>query len=130
VTLKLVSMLKPNESVAAAMATAGIVYGTYAVGMPSMTEVHGAQAQNNSVESSRKKSMWTSAAIVGAIFLLTKDANVFIVGGATMVVIDWQYRHANAVHPKTGQMVPNAQATNLSQGYTDAPMQSTDVYEG
>jgi hypothetical protein len=119
---KLDSILKPPESVAAALATAALVYGIYMHAMPPMVEIHAAQPQNDSVESSRKKALYTSAAVVAGFFLLTKDANVFIAGGATLVAIDWQIRHANAVDSKTGKMVPNTQANNLQQGYTDTPM--------
>lgn len=120
------SILKPPESVAASLATAGLVYAVYMHAMPPMVEIHAAAPQDGSVESSRKKAMWTSIAVASGFFLLTKDPNVWIAGGLTLVAIDWQVRHANAVSPATGKMVPNAQANNLAQGYTDTPAMGDD----
>lgn len=127
---KLESMLKPSESVAASLATAGLVYGVYMYSMPSMVEVHGAQAHNIHVDSARKKAMWTSVAVVSGVFLLTKDANVFIIGGIAFLALEWSYRHANAVGDH-GRLVPfgrSAQAS-IDQGYTDTPMEA-DQYSG
>lgn len=125
---KLESILKPSDSVMVSLATAGFVYAVYQHALPSMVEIHAANPQNDSVESSRKKAMWTSAGITAGLFLLTRDPNIFIAGALTTVVIDWQVRHANAVDSKTGKMVPNLKANNLEQGYTDTPM--GDDYNG
>lgn len=108
---------RPSESVMASVATAGLVFGVYQFSLPSVTEVHGAMPHNINVDSSRKKAMWTSGAIVSAAFLLTKDYNVFMAGAGTFLALEWSYRHANAVHPESGQLVPQTGAQALETGY-------------
>lgn len=114
---KLKSILKPPESVAVSVATAGLVFGVYQFSLPSVTEVHGAMPHNINVASSQKKAMWESAAIVSGAFLLTKDANVFMAGALTFLFLEWSYRHANAVHPESGQLVPQTGSQALETGY-------------
>lgn len=116
--LKLRTILKPPESVGVSIATAGLVFGVYQYSLPSVTEVHGAMPHNNNVASSQKKAMWEAAAIVSGAFLLTKDANVFMAGTLTFLFLEWSYRHANAVHPETGMLVPQTGSQALEAGYS------------
>jgi hypothetical protein len=106
------SILKPSESVMVGVAGVAVVYGLYQLNMPNMTEVHGAQPHNTSVASSQKKAMWGSAATVGALFLLTKDATVFTLGGLMFLYEEWSYRHANSVHPVSGKVQPLGPSQN------------------
>lgn len=110
------TFLKPSESVMVSLATGAIVYAVYQGYMPSVAEVHATEPYNTSLENSRKKAVWSSAAVVGGMFLLTHDPNVFMVGGGMTVLLDWMHRHANTVNPTTGKMVQKTQATTLSQG--------------
>jgi hypothetical protein len=125
------SILKPSESVMVAVAGVAVVYGIYEMNMPSMTEVHGAKAHNPSVASSQKKAMWGSAATVGALFLLTKDATVFTLGGAMFLYEEWSYRHANSVNPQSGKVQPlgPSASQSMDMGYS-APdsTQNADPY--
>jgi hypothetical protein len=100
------SLLKPDQSVLTAIATAGVVYAIYQTSMPSLCDVHNTNPHNQAIDSGRKKAMVLSAGIVSGAFLLTKDINVFIAGGAVFLGLEWSYRHANASHPETGKMVP------------------------
>jgi hypothetical protein len=130
-SLKLKSILKPSESVMVGVAGVAVVYGLYQLNLPTMTEVHGAQPHNESVSSSQKKAMWGSAATVGALFLLTKDATVFTLGGLMFLYEEWSYRHANAVHPTSGKVQPlgPTQSQSMDMGYS-APdsTQNADPY--
>jgi len=60
------------------------------------------------------------------MFLLTRDPNVFIVGGAAFLALEWTHRHANTTHPNTGKMAPYSKATALGTYTADA----APVYEG
>jgi len=119
------SILKPSESVMTSLATGGLVYGIYQLEMPPVTEVHGAMPHNGSVDSSRKKAMWTSAAVVGGAFLLTRDATVFSAGAAVFLALEWSYRHANSVHPGHGKMVPYASG-DMGETYVDTTDEQND----
>jgi hypothetical protein len=110
------TFLKPSESVMVALATGAIVYAVYDGAVPSIAETHATDAHNASIESGRTKAVWTSAAVVGAMFLLTHDPNVFMVGGGAVILLDWMHRHANATNPSTGKMVPKSQASTLAGG--------------
>jgi hypothetical protein len=125
------SILKPSESVMVATAGVAVVYGIYQMNMPSMTEVHGAKAHNPSVGSSQKKAMWGSAATVSALFLLTKDATVFTLGGLMFLYEEWSYRHANSVNPQSGKVQPlgptAGQAMDMGS-YTPDSTQNADPY--
>lgn len=110
------TFLKPSESVMVSLATGAIVIATYDQSLPSIAESHNTEPHNASLESSRKKAVWSSAAVVGAMFLLTHDPNVFMVGAGTAIVLDWMHRHANSVNPGTGKMVAKSQATTLAGG--------------
>jgi hypothetical protein len=125
------SILKPSESVMVGVASAGLVYGLYQLNLPSMTEVHGAKAHNGSVASSQKKAMWSSAAVVSALFLLTKDATVFTLGGLAFLGEEWSYRHANSVNPQSGKVQPlgpsASQAMDMGATQPDST-QNADPY--
>lgn len=128
---KLKSILKPSESVMVGVAGVAVVYGIYQMNMPNLTEVHGAKAHNGSVASSQKKAMWGSAATVGALFLLTKDATVFTLGGLMFLYEEWSYRHANAVNPMSGKVQPLGPSAgqSMDMGYsTPDSTQNADPY--
>ena len=57
-----------------------------------------------------KTAAWTSTAIVGGIALLAKSPTIFIVGAAMIVAESWQFYHANATDPQTGQVPASAMA--------------------
>jgi hypothetical protein len=129
--VKLKSILKPSESTMVGLAGVAVVYGIYQMNLPSMTEVHGAKPHNQSVASSQKKAMWGSAATVGALFLLTKDATVFTLGGLMFLYEEWSYRHANAVNPGSGKVQPlgPTQSQAVDMGYsTPDSTQNADPY--
>lgn len=125
------TILKPSESVGAAFATAGLVYGIYQMNLPSMTEIHGAMPHNDSVDAARKKAMWSSVAAVSGFSLLTKDPNVFTAGAIMFLILEWSTRHANATHPQTGALVPtSAQVTDALYSQTPTYEDGGDSYNG
>lgn len=111
------TFLKPSESVMVSLATGAMVYGVYQYSLPSIAEVHATEPNNINLEAGRKKAMWTSAALVGGMFLLTHDPNVFMIGGLSFLALEWSHRHANSTHPNTGKMVQKTASDALNQGY-------------
>lgn len=122
------SILKPNESVAISLGTGGLVFGVYQFMLPSVTEIHGAEAHNGAVSTSQKKAMWTSAAVVGGATLLTRDPNVFIAGAAVFLFLEWSARHANMVDPKSGKVVPKGKTASqaMDDGYQETDQPTTE----
>lgn len=95
--------LKPEVSISVGLATAALVYSVYSNATPSITEIRAAKPNDSDVEASRKLAAWTSAGVVAAVSLISKDPTVFILGGAMVVAVDWWHRHANAVNPMVGK---------------------------
>ncbi|MGH2866768.1 MAG: hypothetical protein ACRDNK_04250 [Solirubrobacteraceae bacterium] len=98
-------LLKPEGSLTLGVATAGLVYGVYAISVPNTAQMHATQPNDINIEAGRKKAAWTSAAVVAAVSLMARDKTIFVLGGMILIALDWHARHANAVSPDTGQLV-------------------------
>jgi hypothetical protein len=96
--------LKPEMSLAASLAVMALDFGIYQLNMPNTADVKSSAPHNQAIDSSRKAATWTCVSACAALSLLAHDANVFIFGGGFAVVLDYYYRHANAVNPSTGQV--------------------------
>jgi hypothetical protein len=79
-------------SIPAALATGTLVYTIYNRGLPPAVDMRAAKVGDATVESVRKQNAWMAAATVAGISLIAKDATVFIVGGAMVVLLDWMTR--------------------------------------
>lgn len=124
-------MLKPEVSLGVGLGTGAVVAAIYYNALPPMVDIRVGPSQNKDVGAARKAAAWTSAGIVGGISLLAKDPTIFAVGAGFIIVLDWWYRHANAVDPRAGKATvlgamkaaPGAptQAMNPADfpGYTD-----------
>lgn len=95
--------LKAEVSLSVGLATATIVYAIHSQATPSIADIRVAPAENGDIAAARKGATWTSAAVVSAISLISRDPTVFIVGGTMVVAMDLWTRHANAVNPATGR---------------------------
>jgi hypothetical protein len=96
--------LKPEHSLAASIAVMAIDFGIYQMNLPTTADVKSTSPHNQAIDSSRKASTWTAISVCGALSLLAKDPNIFIFGGGFAVLLDFYYRHANAVNPADGQV--------------------------
>ena len=116
------SVLKPEGSIVAGMATAGSVYAIYAMHIGNVSQAHASDANHGSLESSRKKAGYTAFIFVSAITLLSKDANVGILGFGSIVAMELVYRHAIMVEPFSGVMQAPAE-TAYTQAENVVPIQ-------
>lgn len=95
------SILKPEGSVMAGVATVGLVAAIYELNVGSIAQAHVTEPNHPSLESSRKKAGWLSFALVSALTLITRDGNVGVLGYGTIIAMELGYRHAimsNPVH--------------------------------
>lgn len=99
------SILKPDGSVAIGIATGIAMYAIYDHALPPGSVIQATDANDVNIEASRKKAVITSAGVLSVITLLTKDVNVFILGGVVLFALDFNTRHANASNPATAQLV-------------------------
>jgi hypothetical protein len=102
------SILKPDGSIGVGLATAGLVAGIYALTMPSTAQVHATDAGDINISAARKKATYTAATVLSGVTILTKDVNVFVLGGIVLFALDFNARHANSTDPDTGSLVSDA----------------------
>lgn len=118
------SYLKPEGSIVAGVAVMGSVYALYQLNLGSAAQVQMTDANHPVAESSRKKAGYEAALLVASIGLIAKDANIIILGSATIIAMELTYRHSIMAHPETGQMVPPGEAV-----YAPAGNVTSDAYE-
>ncbi len=105
------SILKPEGSVVAGIATVATVYGLYQLNIGPVSQAQATDPNHPVLESSRKKAGYTSLVLVSALTLITKDANIGILGGGTIIAMELAYRHGIMANPESGRMVNPSPAT-------------------
>jgi hypothetical protein len=98
------SVLKPEGSIMAGLATVGAVYGIYQLNVGSVAQAQATDANHPVLETSRKKAGYTALVLVAALTLVTKDGNIGILGGSTIIAMELSYRHGIMAHPESGKM--------------------------
>lgn len=95
--------LKPEVSLGVGLATAAVVWAVYQNATPTIADIRSGPPGDDHIDSSRKSAAWMAAGVVAGISLIARDATIFVVGGATVVGVDWWTRHANEVNPDSGR---------------------------
>lgn len=105
------SVLKPEASVTAGVATIVAVYGIYQLNVGPVALAHATDANHPAMITSRKKAGYMALTLVAALVLVTKDANIGILGGGTIIGMELAYRHGIMADPMTGKIQnPNPNA--------------------
>jgi hypothetical protein len=121
-------MLKPEVSIPIALAVGTMVYAIHSNATPTLADMRAVPPGDDNLDASRRMATWTAAGAVGFTSLVAKDPNIFIVGGAMVVIMDFLSRWASNVNPDTGkamglETVPGAFTPNLSvPAYYDEAM--------
>jgi hypothetical protein len=103
------SILKPEGSMLLGGVTVLMVLAVYGKTLPTTAIMHATAPNDMNLEAGRKKATITAEVLLGAISLITRDANIFILGGLTIIALDWHARHANAASPVTGELTSETQ---------------------
>lgn len=106
-------MLAKEQSIVAGLSVATIVYATYSRATPSVADMRVGRSGDTDIEASRKTAAWISAGVVSFVSLVAKDPNIFVMGGAMIIGLDWMTRHANQVDPNTGRASTIIRGGNL-----------------
>lgn len=115
------SILKPDQSVMAAIGVIGIVYATYQLSVGTVADAHVTPANHPALESGKKKAGYTAFIVVSALSLITRDGNIAILGYGTIIAEEIHYRHAIMAEPSTGEIVaPNPDAYRPAGGHGSA----------
>lgn len=103
------SILRPEGSIMFGIATIILVNAVYDKELPDTATIHATDPGDVNIDMARKKATLTSAGLVSAIALLTKDVNIFVLGSVALFALDMHTRHANATNPETGSLVSQGQ---------------------
>lgn len=95
--------LDSKTSIAVALGTAAVVFGVFQHYLPSVVDHRVGAPQDKDASAAERAATFTSTALVGALFLVTMDPLVFIIGGGTVAALSWTHRHANMVSPLTSK---------------------------
>lgn len=98
------SILKPEASTVAGLAVVGTVFAIYQLNVGSVAQAAATDSNHPVLESSRKKAGYTALAMVSALTLITKDANIGILGGGTIIAMELSYRHGIMANPQSLRM--------------------------
>lgn len=126
------SVLKPEGSLVAGLATAAVVYTVYQTALPSIADIRTAQPGNQDIAAAERSAGLISGAFVGGISLIAKDPTIFILGGSMVIVLAWWHRHADMVKPELGKAVPhftNESSMVDAQAQADASSYDMGQYE-
>lgn len=120
------SVLKPDASTMASLATAGTVFAVYQLNVGSVSEAAATDANHPVLASSRKKAGYTALALVGALTLITRDANIGIMGAGSIIAMELAYRHGIMANPQSMTM----QNPNPNAAYEPAENVIPFAYQG
>ena len=96
--------LKPEASLGASLAVMALDFGIFQLHLPPTADIRNSAPHNSIFGSSTKAATWTAISACGALATLAKDPNIFIFGGGFAVALAMYYKHANMVHPATGEV--------------------------
>lgn len=103
--MSLKSLLRPEDSIVAGIATIGLVYAIYEMQLGTTASVQASPVAHPALTSSVKKAGWESLALVAGLALLARDMNIVILGGAAIIACDLHFKHAIMADPVSGQLV-------------------------
>jgi hypothetical protein len=121
------SILKPEGSIILGAAVIGLVVSIYNGGLGSMATAHATDTADPNLTVAKKKCGWTAAAAVAGVALLTRDANIVVLGGAAIIAEELGYVHAIHSDPGTGRFqLPLTSAYQPAQ--TAVPVAAQGTY--
>jgi hypothetical protein len=117
--------LKPEVSLAVALATATVVYAVHQNATPNLADVRSLESNNLDIQRAERTASWVSAGVVAGISLLAKDATIFIIGGSMVIAMAWMTRHADQVDTitKRASSIKPTDIVGNTSGITEAPAQ-------
>ena len=113
------SILNPSQSVATGVGIGVVDLFVFNQHLPPMADIRTAQPHNTDVDAARRQATGMCIAVNGLVSLMTRDWNVFLIGGVVTVGMSYLAVHANALNPQTGKLdvgapMLNAEATVYS----------------
>ena len=91
--------------------------------VPNMADVRRAEPINTDIEKAERQGLLVATVFTLLVAGLWRSAEIFAVGGAVIIGLDFAVKHANAVNPQTGKPV-NPQESGVSVSYPQPDYQS------
>lgn len=108
--------MAPEGSVIAGVATAALVYSIYAGFGPTVADKRVSSPGDLDLDSSERQATMLSAAVVSGVSLIARDPTIFVIGGATLVVLAWTHRTANYYDPVTRTVAGMFSGSTTAEG--------------
>lgn len=108
------SVLNPSQAVAVGVGIGAVDMLIFSHFVPGIADIRSANPQNSDVDTSRRQATLTCIGLNGLVSLMTRDWNVFLIGGMVTAAMSWAVVHANTVHPQTGSMSSPGDAAQSS----------------
>lgn len=118
---------KPEVSLGLGLAVSTIVLAVHSR-LPTQPDIRVGEPGDKDMEASRKQASWVAAGIVSGISLIAKDPTIFIIGGVTVIAMDWLTRVNNWNDPASGLLSMNPFKANMVETGEGAPVDSS--YDG
>jgi hypothetical protein len=96
------SILNPSQSVAIGVGIGVVDLFIFDKHLPAIADVRTAEPQDTDIDAARRSATLQCIAVNGLVSLMTRDWDVFLIGGAITAAMSWTFAHANTVHPATG----------------------------
>lgn len=97
--------LNRATSVAVGLGVVGLVAVTYGQFCPKLADIRVARPNDYDAAAAEKAARWSAGALVVLVSVIARDATVFVMGGASVIIFSWQHRYANHVDPGTGAVI-------------------------
>jgi len=94
----------PGEGVTVGVLSAIAVGLIYNQALPSHADIRVGNPNDGDIESARRGAAVKSSALVALVSLVTRDLHTFIIGGATVAILDYSVKHHNAINPVGGKL--------------------------
>ena len=72
--------------------------------VPTHADVRRAEPYNVDLETSERKALYAATAFTLLVAGFARSAEIFAIGGLTIIAIDFTLKHANAVNPQSGKV--------------------------
>lgn len=120
------SILNPSSTVAIGIGLGAVDAFIFSTHLPNIADVRSADPQNTDVDTCRRQAAGLCIAINGVVSVMTRDWDVFLIGGIVTVGMAWLYVHANSVHPSTGTMTAPGDAPTSGDSAQMYPLPDYD----
>jgi hypothetical protein len=85
--------------------------------MPPNEDIRASTPFNSDIESMEREALAISVGLVLITAGVMRSVEVFIIGGAVIIGVDFATKHANAINPDTGKMASPSPMTSVSTSF-------------